>query len=60
MQVKAVDFQKGNVEDLRKKLSKLLDYQEDVKKYKETAQEYICRKYNWDDVVEKTVGLYNK
>ena len=31
-----------------------------VKEYKEKAQDYICKKYNWDDITEKTLSLYKK
>lgn len=31
-----------------------------VKKYKDTAQEYILKRYDWDDVVDKTLKLYRK
>ena len=48
-------FKKGNVEDLKNKLEELLK----DKKYDSTKiQEYILNKYNWDDVVEKTIELY--
>lgn len=29
-----------------------------VQKYKDEAADYICEKYNWDDVVERTLELY--
>ena len=31
-----------------------------VDSYKAQAEEFICRKYNWDDVVEKTLKLYQR
>ncbi len=54
----AVAFEKGNVGDLQGKLQELLDHPDEVKKYKDGASAFICEKYNWDDVVEKTVALY--
>lgn len=57
---KAVIFPKGNVEELRKTLQRLLDAPEKVQKYKSQAADFICQKYNWDDVVERTLGLYTK
>ena len=57
---KAVAFRKGDVEDLREKLRSLIDDSETVEKYKKTAGEYILEKYDWDDVVEKTVDVYRK
>ena len=29
-----------------------------VKKYKSEASEYICGRYNWEDVVNRTVEVY--
>lgn len=57
---KAVAFKKGNVGDFRDKLQGLINDSEIVEKYKETAADYILEKYNWDDVVEKTIALYRK
>ena len=56
----AVVFGKGNVWELEKKLRELLDRPDEVKKYKDTAADYICEKYSWDDVTEKTLELYRK
>ncbi len=53
-----VTFKKSNVEDLKEKLVWLLDNNDIVDKYKNKASEFICRKYDWDDVVEKTLELY--
>ncbi len=55
---KAVVFQKSNVEQLKEKLQDLCDHPEQVKLYKDSASDFICQKYNWDDVVYKTVALY--
>lgn len=57
---KALSFEKGNVEDLRKKLDNLLQNPEIVIKYKNESAEFICNKYNWDEVVKQTIALYNK
>lgn len=54
----AITFQKGNVSDLAKCMQELCDNEEVVYKYRQTAQEFICEKYNWDVVVEQTVRLY--
>ena len=29
-----------------------------VEKYKSEAADFICKKYSWDDVVEKTLRIY--
>ncbi len=56
----AVTFSRGDVKDLAKKLQSLCDSSECVAKYKSIASDYICKKYNWDDVVERTLKLYRK
>ena len=38
----------------------VLENENIVKEYKEKAQDYICKKYNWDDITEKTLSLYEK
>jgi len=55
---KAVIFQKSNVDDLKGKLQMLCDNPELVAVYKKEAADFICTKYNWDDVVERTLELY--
>ena len=32
----------------------------EVQKYKDEAQSYILERYNWDDVVTRTLSLYQK
>lgn len=54
----AVSFLKGDVEDLKEKLKELLQNPKLVKDYKKTAGTFICEKYNWDEVVEKTIEVY--
>lgn len=56
----AVSFRKGNVEDLKAKLEYLLDNPDVTAKYKEKSSDFICRKYNWEDVVDKTIQVYSK
>lgn len=55
---KALLFRKSDVSDLKAKLQNACDHPEMVETYKAQAEEFICRKYNWDDVVEKTLKLY--
>lgn len=55
---KAVIFQKGDVKDLSKKLQMLCDDEKTVKKFKDISAEFICNKYNWENVVDKTLKLY--
>lgn len=54
----AVSFHKSDVDDLREKLADLLDHPEKVLQYKEKSADYICNKYNWDDVVKQTLQVY--
>lgn len=55
---KAILFKKANVEDLKEKLQMVCDDVGLVKKYKSEASEYICGRYNWEDVVNRTVEVY--
>lgn len=55
---KAVCFEKSNVGALQECLQALCDAPETAAQYKAEAREYICKKYNWDDVTEKTLELY--
>lgn len=54
----AESFEKGNIQSLTEKLQYLLSNDKVVKEYKNNAQEYILKKYNWDDVTKKTLELY--
>ncbi len=55
---KAVLFKKGNVFDLREKLQMLCDNVTMIEKYRESAADFICKKYNWDEVCKKTLSIY--
>ncbi len=55
-----VSFKKGDVEDLIKKLQYLCDNPDTVGKYKNNASEYICKDFDWNTVVEKTLCTYSK
>lgn len=54
----AVTFQKADPNDLREKLQTLCDDPKNVDHYRINAQNYVCSQYNWDDVVQKTLELY--
>lgn len=56
----AIIFKKSNVEDLQSKLQEACEDARQVQKYKDEAADYICGKYNWDDVVERTLELYRR
>lgn len=55
---KAIVFKKSDVSDLQNKLQEACDNEKQVQKYKDEAADYICEKYNWDDVVKRTLELY--
>ena len=57
---KALIFQKTNVEDLQEKLQDACDHPEMVMNMKNQAADFICAKYNWDEVVDKTLALYGE
>ena len=57
---KALIFKKSDVEDLREKLQDACDHPEMVMKMKNQAADFICAKYNWDEVVDKTLALYGE
>ena len=55
---KAVLFQKSDVDDLKEKLVWLMSHEAEVEKYKMEAADFITNKYRWDDVVKRTLNLY--
>lgn len=55
---KAVIFKKSDIEDLRRKLEWLVGHPDEVNKYKSEAADFICDKYSWDDVVDRTLEIY--
>lgn len=57
---KALIFKRSNVNDLRKTLQEACDHPEMVMKLKSQAADFICEKYNWDEVVKETMKLYRR
>ena len=53
----ATTFEKSNVDDLKSKLENCLNGIN--RKNSKGIREYILEKYNWKNVVEKTINLYN-
>ena len=45
---------------LQEKLQDACDHPEMVIKMKNQAADFICEKYNWDDVVKETMKLYRR
>ena len=56
--IKHAPSEKGNVEDLKQKLEELLTRPDIVEKYRKESADYICGRFNWDDVVDRTICLY--
>lgn len=57
---KALVFHKSDVADLREKLTYMLEHPEIVHARAAESADFICGKYNWDDVVDETVRLYHR
>lgn len=55
---KALVFRKGDTKDLRQKLQYMLAHPEVVHEYGAQSADFICSKYNWDEVVGETIKLY--
>ena len=53
-----ITFEKGNIYDLKEKLQNLCNDEKMVQRLKCGTSDYICEKYNWDDVVKHTLSLY--
>lgn len=56
----ALVFRKSDSDDLREKLQFACDYPEEVNRLKDRAADFICQKYNWDNVTSQTLELYRK
>lgn len=55
---KGIVFKKSDIIDLKDKLQMICDNAQMVEKYKAEASEFICKKYNWDDITNRTLKLY--
>lgn len=55
---KGITFEKGNVKSLEKELKNLLEDESIVHMLKKEASPFITAKYNWDEIVDKTIQLY--
>lgn len=54
----SVIFPKGDVAALTACLQLLCSDEKQVQSYRQGASDFICAKYNWDDVTKKTLELY--
>lgn len=57
---KALTFKKGDVKDLRRQLAWMLSHPDEVRRMGEESVDYICGKYDWDDVTRRTLAVYEK
>lgn len=57
---RAVLFPKGDVRELRRVLQELIDQPDTVNQYKTNAADFICQKYSWDDIVDRTLNTYRE
>lgn len=55
---RAVKFPVGDIPALRAALQRLSDNPDLTASYRKGASDFICRKYNWDDVTERTLRAY--
>lgn len=55
---KAIVFKKGDTVDLKEKLQELCFDGKRVEEYRNMAADFICLKYDWDEVVKKTAENY--
>lgn len=55
-----VTFEKSNIKSLASVLQNLCSKNAEVKKYQKNAQDYILKKYSWDEIVKNTLELYKR
>ena len=55
---KALIFKKSDVNDLKKTLQEVCVRADEVEMLKKQAADFICDKYNWDEIVQETLNLY--
>ncbi len=53
-------FEKSDVAELGRKLCRLCNEPDTVDAYRKTVSDFICRKYNWDDVTKQTLNIYKR
>lgn len=55
---KGVIFEKSNVSSLKQELENLCMNPKKTQGYKDSAKDFILKRYNWDKIVEETVNSY--
>lgn len=56
----ALIFKKSDVNDLKKTLQEACVRTDEVEMLKKQAADFICNKYNWDEIVQATLKLYRR
>ena len=57
---KALTFEKSNVDDLRDKMNFLLNNSDKVNDFKTGVSDFVCSKFSWNDIINKTLELYSE
>lgn len=55
---KAIIFKKTDIKNLQEKLQLLINEPQMVRSYKDITRDFICNKYDWNDIVTRTTKLY--
>ena len=53
-------FKKGDADDLRCVLQEICDDPQRVEQMKKQAADFICGRYNWNDIAARTIELYRE
>lgn len=56
----AIVFRKSDIEDLKEKIQYACDNPDVVHEYSSNSADFICKKYNWDEVTNNTVDIYRQ
>ena len=51
-------FKKGDAEDLQRVLQEVCDQPQHVEQMKRQVADFVCSKYNWNDIAARTVEVY--
>lgn len=51
-------FKKGDAEDLQRVLQEICDQPQHVEQMKKQVADFVCSKYNWNDIAARTVEVY--
>ena len=60
LQDKGLLFEKSNIQDLKEKLQFINDNRDIRDSYRKESSDFICNKYNWNEITDKTIELYRR